>query len=364
VWREAKVFLNLQGGITRETLSDLEHYEERIEKLSKIIKEQRKVLKSKDHQISEQAQELNKERRRSFKRQNMLRKQREEIFQLKNQLDLLDEPVKDTQDVAPSLRASTKSKTVGALPDFVIIGAQKGGTSSLHYLLTQHPNVERAARKEIHYFDRPERFEKGTEWYRLCFPPPKWQNGQRSITGEASPSYLFHPLVPQRMKQVVPDARLIVLLRNPVIRAYSHYQMSVRSGNATRTFEEVVEAEQAWLLDKGDKTSEDHSDLSHQHMPNFLARGIYVDQLQRWSTFFDDKQMLVLRSEDFFQRTTDTLKKVQGFLNLPYREVSLGSRATNHRYEPMNPATKRQLEDYFKPHNQRLYEHLGVDFGW
>jgi hypothetical protein len=107
----------------------------------------------------------------------------------------------------------------GALPDFVIIGAQKCGTSSLYHLLTRHPHVERAATKELHFFDLL--FDEGIEWYRQCFPPPKLKDGRRTIHGEATPGYLFHPLVPERMAEAVPQARLIALLRNPANRAYS-----------------------------------------------------------------------------------------------------------------------------------------------
>jgi hypothetical protein len=74
--------------------------------------------------------------------------------------------------------------------------------------------------------------------------------------------------------------------------------------------------------------------------------------------------MLVLKSENFFKHTADTLKLVQDFLGLPYWNLDLQRRRTKARYKPMSPATRRRLEEYFEPHNQRLYEHLGVDFGW
>jgi exonuclease VII large subunit len=367
VGRNVKVFLNLQGALTRGAVPDLEHHPKQAEQLSKALRNQRKTLKRKDQQIEEQAEQLRKERQRNHQQKRELRQKGAEIFQLRNKLDAINGLVENSQD-APSAPQLSGEPKIGALPDFVIIGAQRCGTSSLYRVLTQHPDIERPAKKEIHYFDRPEQFKKGTEWYRLCFSPPKWKDGRKTITGEATPMYLFDPLVPERMAQVIPQARLIVLLRNPVDRAYSHYHHNTRLGHVTRTFEEGVEEELARLLDEENEASKHERQpnvASNDRPPNLLARGIYVDQLLRWRRFFSDEQMLVLKSEDFFKHTTDTLKLVQDFLNLPHHKLDrLPRRTKKYDYESMDPATRRRLEDYFEPHNQRLYEYLGVDFGW
>src|SRR5215210_9293703 len=232
----------------------------------------------------------------------------------------------------------------GALPDFVIIGAQKGGTSFLYHLLTQHPLVEPAVRKEVRYFEGL--FDLGVEWYRWCFAQPKWIDGRRTITGEATPSYLFHAPVAKRMAETVPKARLIALLRNPVDRAYSHYQMQVKRGTEPKTFEEAIKQQRA----------------------SYLSRGIYVEQLLRWSAFFSKEQMLVLKSEDFFEEPVETLKSVLNFLDLPQWEPDVSqlreSRHEGNYEQSMDSSTRRRLEAYFRPYNQRLYEYLGVDFGW
>src|SRR5215208_2410643 len=129
----------------------------------------------------------------------------------------------------------------GPLPDFVVLGTQKGGTSFFYTLLTEHPLVRRAAAKELHFFDN--KFAEGVGWYRRCFSEGEQVDGHRTITGEASPSYLFEQQVPERMAQIVPEARLIALLRNPVDRAYSHYQMEVRRGKEARSFEDATQEE-------------------------------------------------------------------------------------------------------------------------
>jgi hypothetical protein len=258
---------------------------------------------------------------------------------------------------------------MGTLPDFVIIGAMKCGTTFLYNLLAQHPHVDAAAAKELHYFNS--HFDEGIEWYRRYFPQQRWKAGRRTITGEATP-YLHRLPVPKRMAEVIPQARLIVLLRNPVDRTYSDYlhmrtKRWYKKGWETRTFEEAIEAEKAWLLDKGgeDKTfKKDHTSLGYGPC-RYLPRSIYIDQLLHWSGFFSEEQMLVLKSEDLFERTLETLQFVLDFLDLPHWEPEAMEIPNKGRYErEMHPGTRQQLEEYFEPHNRRLYEYLGVDFGW
>jgi hypothetical protein len=239
-------------------------------------------------------------------------------------------------------------------------------TTFLYHLLIRHPHVERAAKKELHYFDR--HFDKGVEWYRRCFPSPS-KDRRRSITGEATPYYLFHPQSPKRMAEIAPEARLIALLRNPVDRAYSHYHEQIRKGYETLSFERALEAEEARLHGERDKELEKkhYTGFNQQHF-SYLSRGVYVDQLLRWSKFFGEKQILILKSEDFFERTPEILKLILNVLNLPDWEPATSEvpppRNPGKYKRRMNPATRRRLEDYYELHNWRLYEYLGVDFGW
>jgi hypothetical protein len=266
-------------------------------------------------------------------------------------------------------RGTARKKTssalleAGSVPDFVVIGAQKCGTTFLFHLLGQHPLVQPAAKKEIHYFDH--HFSKGIDWYRSHFPPPTWKEGQWSITGESSPYYLFHPHAARRMAQIIPQARLIALLRNPVDRAYSHYHQEAGRGHEPLTFEEAIGAEETRLRGERDRMLEDehYTSFNYQNF-SYLSRGIYVDQLAEWSRFFGGGQMLVLKSEDLFDRTPHALKHVLDFLGLPDWEPEASEPCLEGSYPPMDPATRQQLRDYFEPHNRRLYEYLGVNFGW
>jgi hypothetical protein len=324
---------------------------------NKILSEQKKRIKTKRRELSRIQKEMSaaKGREAVLERKRRKKKLQLEIFRLESEL----RAAKDgTAEGEPG---------TGALPDFLIIGAMKSGTTFLYNLLTRHPLVEPAVFKETHYFDKLIE-EEGAEWYRRCFPEPGRRDGRRTITGEATPSYLSHPLAPERAAQVVPQARLIALLRNPVDRAYSDYQQVARKGREPLTFEEAIGAKKT-QRGKGGETSERGAPINlDDARRKYLSKSIYVDQLLRWSEFFADEQMLVLKSEDFFERGPDTLKRVLDFLDLPDWEPAaweeIPRKRNKREYEGMHPATRRRLKRFFEPHNRRLYEYLGVDFGW
>ena len=143
-------------------------------------------------------------------------------------------------------RARVLTAPARALPDFVILGAQKAGTTSLYAYLCAHPDVRAAARKEVHYFDL--NYARGATWYRSMFPlaaglARERRGGRRVLVGEASPYYLFYPLAAERAGAVVPSAQLIVLLRDPVERAWSHYRHEVKAGREPLEFEAALAAE-------------------------------------------------------------------------------------------------------------------------
>lgn len=306
----------------------------RISGLKKELHDKRSELRQITDNIRIARREAGEEE--SLEQVKRAKRKQHEIFQIQTELRAVKEGAEETL-------------ATGALPDFAIIGAAKCGTTFFYHLLTKHPHVEPAATKEIHYFDML--FDEGIEWYRRCFPKPRLKDGRMTITGEASPAYLFDPRAPERMAGVVPQARLMAVLRNPVDRTLSAYYHRLRNGQETRTFEETVRASL-----EGDPDS------------NRLSRNIYVDHLERWSSYFSEEQMLVVKSEDFFERPRETLKAVFDFLDLPDWEPAasdLGDRLNRGGYDQkMDPATRQRLQDFFEPHNQRLYDFLGVDFGW
>ncbi len=218
--------------------------------------------------------------------------------------------------------------------------------------MSAHPEIGQAFRKEIHFFDRY--YDKGIDWYLAHFP----LCGEYPVVGEASPFYLFHPEAPERVASVVPLAKFIVLLRNPVDRAFSQYHMKVERGLETLSFAEAIEREPQRLA-----TSNDPMDLAWRHH-SYLARGVYVDQLERWFDGFSRDRFSIVKSEDFYRDPETVLHQTQAFLGV--RPHSPGTFKIHHQaeYPEMDPVMRQRLAAYFAPYNRQLYDLLGRDFGW
>ncbi len=240
------------------------------------------------------------------------------------------------------------------LPDFLIIGTQRGGTTSLYSYLARHPKVAPASVKEVHYFSFF--YERGSSWYESNFPRSRGLRGR--ISGESSPYYLFHPHVPERVLAVCPDVKLIALLREPVARAYSHYRHECRLGEESLSFEDAIAKENERFA--GDP----FLDGSHQHF-SYAARGRYAEQLENWYQHFPREQMLILRSEDLFNDPERVCAETLGFLGLrPHRLSAYERYNAGAELAGIKPGLRRELTEYFRPHNERLYTLVDRDMGW
>lgn len=247
------------------------------------------------------------------------------------------------------------------LPDFLIIGASKSGTTSLYDQLVEHPQIEPAAVKEVHFFD--DRFDRGIEWYRSQFPLANSRSHSR--TGEASPYYLFHPHAPRRIRRALPDVKLIALLRNPIERAYSHYQHEVRVKRESLSFEEALAREPERLNGELERMLEDEGYNSFNYRRySYLARGRYADQIAVWRQLFPEAQLMVIKSEDFFADPGPTYQQVLQFLQLPSWRPRYFSKRNANSYSPISDDIRRTLARHFAPHNERLYSLIGKGFGW
>ena len=265
---------------------------------------------------------------------------------------------------AQLVRARTATASLRALPDFIIIGAQKAGTTSLYAYLSAHPQVRPGLFKEAHFFDL--RFDLGERWYRSVFPLRARLNRAHAITGEASPYYLFHPLAAERAASVVPHARLIVLLRDPVERAWSHYRHEVAAGHEQLSFLAALEAESRRLAGAEEAVRTGTSpELAENHRRfGYVARGRYADQLERWFSVFGRDQVLVLRAEDLFGDPAETWRRTQEFLGLRH---ALHEDFAAHNAQPsVNfPAGARELlDEAFRKPNEDLAALLGPEFTW
>src|SRR3990172_222546 len=179
-------------------------------------------------------------------------------------------------------------------PDFFIVGAQKCGTTSLYNYLARHPCVLGATKKEIHYFS--DLYDEGIGWYKSHFPSllKKYSgilvNRRVLITGEATPFYIFHPHAPERIGKLFPHAKIIMMFRNPVDRAYSHYRYHVKLGAEALSFEDAIAAEPERLADElGKMIADEHYNSYNYKMFSYLKRGIYIEQLRRWLDLFSAK---------------------------------------------------------------------------
>jgi len=247
------------------------------------------------------------------------------------------------------------------LPDFLVLGAQKAGTTALYEYLRRHPQISGPSWKEVSFFDR--HWARGESWYRGNFPNVARTRGKH--VGEASPSYVFHPLAPQRVQEVVPEARLIVLVRNPVDRALSQYNHEVALGREPLSFEEALDAEEERLRGEQERMAADPRYFSREWWSHtYKARGRYAEQLERWLAVFPREQLLVLPSDDLGSDPARAHAQVLEFLGASPQRLDFYPRVYEREYEPMNPETRERLAAEFEEPNRRLYELLGRDLGW
>lgn len=265
------------------------------------------------------------------------------------------------------LRTRTRLGGAGArrLPDFLIIGAQRAGTTSLYNYLRLHPDVLEPLVKEPNYFSL--QWPRGEAWYRSNFPMAPRDGNDRSLTFEASPYYLFHPRAAVRAATMLPDARLIALVRNPVERAYSHHQHNVRRHLETLTFAEAIASENERLAGDAERMEADATYQSRAHrLYSYAARGFYADQLARWYEHFPSDRLLVVQSEDLYASPAAVFGQVLAFLGLdPWRPAGgfpnfSRSRSNDGSAAPVD--IRARLVETFATHNARLGHMLGRDF--
>jgi hypothetical protein len=267
-------------------------------------------------------------------------------------------------DVRARGRFLTRQATASrrALPDFIMIGGMKCGTTSLFQYLQGHPGVAEVYVEEVHFFDL--NYHRGLSWYRAHFPVREG-GGDGPLCGDDSPYYIFHPLAAQRIRRDLPNVPLIVLLRDPVDRAYSHYHHERRRGREDLGFHEALEAEEGRLAGEEGRMVEDPSYASFEHQRHsYVSRGMYAEQLRRWFDLFPRDQFLVLQSEAMFRDPQPTFDRVLGFLGLP--PMRLEDRRVHNpgSYAPMDEGVRERLSQRFRPHNEELFELIGERFDW
>jgi hypothetical protein len=236
-------------------------------------------------------------------------------------------------------------------PAFIIAGAQKAGTTYLYQELCAHPHVLPALTKEIHYFDS--NYDRDLEWYFGFFPrAAKLALGR--ISGEASPDYMVHPLAAQRIAKDLPETKVIILLRDPVKRAFSQFLHERRLGYL-EPFRLGTDLGRSELERSEEEPSYVSYALSHY---SYRLRGVYLPQVERFYDALGPDRLLVLRSEQLYAHPIDCTMRVQEFLGLePWRPSRPGPNdMKSSGVIPPDAAT--ELREYFAPHEAALQRYL------
>jgi len=256
------------------------------------------------------------------------------------------------------------------LPDFYIIGFVKCGTTSMYEYLMQHPCVYPPKGKEISYFDRL--YFKGINWYKVGFPFKfhkyiyKNIRGKEFQTGEATPQYIEHPHALYKLKKLTPNAKFIVLLRNPIDRAFSQHNMNVKNDYEFRNFNDALKHESERIKGRYEKMERDEKYYSWDYeIFGYLEHGIYVNKLKRWMEVFPKEQFFIIQTEEFLRNTREIYQQVLEFLGLPKWPLGEYALYKKRKYkEKMDQDLRKKLGGYFRPHNERLYELIGRKFDW
>lgn len=268
---------------------------------------------------------------------------------------------------ADQIGQRTASRRV--LPDMLIVGGQRCGTTTLFKALAQHRAfLGPTMRKGVHYFDLQP--EQSLDWYRAHFPlRSAVENLQRSgdgraAVGESSPYYLWHPLTAQRIAKTLPGVRVIALLRDPVERAYSAHAHELARGFESESFEHALELEPERLEGEVERlrSGEIIRSLAHQHLA-YVQRGEYVDQLERMARAIGREQILVLDSADFWSAPEKDWPKVTAFLGIADQEVTLERHNARSR-ATMSDSLRARLHAHFAPFDERLTQWWGRTPSW
>lgn len=252
-------------------------------------------------------------------------------------------------------------------PDFLIVGAQRCGTTTLFKTLAQHPDVATPAlHKGIHYFDKS--YDRGERWYRGHFPlaaTTRRGSGPRRITGESSPYYMFHPLARQRLASDLPAARILVLLRDPVVRAHSAHSHERGRGFEDLDFEAALAAEPARLAgEREELLARPGYDSVHWQHHAYLTRGHYVEQLRALERLVGRERLLVVDSGDFFIDPEPVFEQVRVFLGLrPVAGIEFEQHNARPR-SPMEPGLHARLDAHFAPWDEELARWWGRTPSW
>lgn len=271
---------------------------------------------------------------------------------------------------AVSVRVGSATAQRRQLPSFILVGAQRAGTTSLFRALASHPSIFSANfHKGVNYFDV--NYERPFSWYQGHFPTEahvrrqSTTGGAGPVTFEASGYYMFHPCAAERMARHLPDVRILAMLRDPVERAYSAWKHESARGYETETFERALALEDERLAGEVRRMRADprYRSSAHRHQA-YRRRGEYVDQLVRLLYYFPPEQLHVIDSESFFEQPETTYAGVLDFLGLPRLFPDRFDRWNGRPSSPMPDAVRAELRAHFRGPDEALADLLGRRPAW
>lgn len=242
-------------------------------------------------------------------------------------------------------------------PDYIILGAEKSGTSSLYCYLNRHPAILSPIEKEIDFFDLE--YEQGVDWYLSHFPSMPQADGWR--LGETSANYLYSEAAPKRILKHFPKVKLIVLLRNPIERTVSRFNMMVRNGTEKRSFEVAIQQE-IQAIKKATRGDDIH--WKALNVNRHLGNSLYYYHLKRWLNHFPREQFLILPSQTMFEQPEATLKQLYHHLGLEHSPEQDYPQYNAGTYEPIAPELRQTLAEFLAPPTRQLESLLNCSFNW
>jgi len=235
--------------------------------------------------------------------------------------------------------------------DFVIAGAQKSGTTALHALLSKHPQLAFPAKQELHFFDDEELFATTVD-YRLLHERFALKR-QTLMCGECTPIYIYWRDALARMASYNPGMKLIVTLRNPITRAFSHWNMQRHKGREPLDFLDALQAEPARTKEAAPLQSRRYS---------YVDRGFYSGQLERLFNLFPEAQVHLIKFEEFQRDNRGTLDGICGFLGVaPQKAVTTKDSNVVPYAREMRAEEREYLREVFRAEISRVEEVLGWD---
>ena len=248
------------------------------------------------------------------------------------------------------------------LPDFLVIGGKRCGTTTLFEFLRQHQMIAEPVIDHMGFFD--DNYSIGINYYKSFFPI-KTEETAKKLDYDVTTSYLTSPFVAERVAKEIPNVKIIVLLRNPTSRAWSDYNASQKKDASEEEFQTYIYdyLQELEASDFEEKVSKNDYNMS-EPFSNFIKKGLYAVYLKKWLKLFPRKNFLFISTESFSKDENKVFKQIFDFLGLSNFEIHKLQRMSKGNYEKLNPKIKNKLDLFFASHNDELFKLINEKYDW